>query len=141
MKFKLSKTKCTECRLCQLACSAVKDGSYSLQQARIRILCSSKKKAPEIVVCRQCIHCKCIDACQYGAFKKNEKSGGVYIDIEVCQACFVCIDACPFGAVTLNPKNKLPMVCDLCGGHPFCVDLCSRRAILGMEASVDSGID
>lgn len=129
MKFRLLEERCTGCQLCQLACSSVKEGSYGLKESRIRIFSPAKKRDLEIVVCRQCKNCKCIEACQYHAFKKDREDGGVFIDIEECQGCLACIDACPFGAVALHSKNNLPIVCDLCGGHPLCVEVCGREAI------------
>jgi anaerobic carbon-monoxide dehydrogenase iron sulfur subunit len=129
MKFRLLEKRCTGCQLCQLACSSVKEGSYGLKQSRIRILSSSRKREPKIVVCRQCKKCKCIEACPYNAFRKDGEVGGIYIDFEECQACLACVEACPFGAVALDLKNNLPMVCDLCGGHPPCVEVCGREAI------------
>jgi len=131
MRFKVSEKRCTGCQLCQMACSLVKEERYSLNRSRIRVFPSLREKGPKIVVCRQCKQCKCIEACQYDAFKRDEETGGVAIDFEGCQACLACIDACPFGAVTLHPKKNLPMVCDLCGGRPVCVPVCPPEAIRG----------
>lgn len=128
MRFKLAESLCTECRLCQLACSATKDGHYALKQSRIQVR-SSKTNRTRILVCRQCRKCKCVEACPYSAFKKDEKTGGVSVDSGLCQACLACVEACPFGAVAVNSKNGLPMVCDLCGGHPSCMQVCGRGAI------------
>lgn len=133
MKFKVSEKRCTGCQLCQLACSSAKEGSYGLKQSRIRILSPPKRRESKIIVCRQCKTCKCIEACQYNAFKRDENVGGVVIDIGECQACLACIDACPFGAVSLHSKDNLPMVCDLCGGQPPCVEVCASGAIRGVE--------
>ena len=135
MKFKVSEKWCTGCQLCQLACSSAKEGGYSLKQSRIHVLSSLENKGPKIVVCRQCKTCHCIEACPYQAFRRDGKTGGVSIDLDGCQACLACIEACPFGAVTLHSKNHLPMVCDLCGGRPPCVEVCAPRAIQGIEAS------
>jgi anaerobic carbon-monoxide dehydrogenase iron sulfur subunit len=134
MKLRVSEKKCTGCQLCQLACSAVKEGNYSLREARIHISFPFKEKGPKIVVCRQCKKCKCMEACQYGAFKKDERTGAVYVDSRECQACYACLDACPFGAVTLHAKSGLPAVCDLCGGDFPCAQVCGSGAIQRAEA-------
>jgi Fe-S-cluster-containing hydrogenase component 2 len=134
MKFRVSEKKCTGCQLCQLACSAVKEENYSLKKARIHISFPLKEKGPQIVVCRQCKKCKCMEACQYGAFKKDERTGAVYVDSRECQACYACLDACPFGAVTLHSKSGLPVVCDLCGGDFPCMEVCGSGAIQRAKA-------
>jgi len=134
MKFKITESRCTGCQICQLACSATKDGAFSLRQARVRVFPHGNPK-PRIVVCRQCKVCKCLEACGYQAFKKEQAGGGVRIDPEVCQACLACIDACPFGAVNLDSKTNLPMVCDLCGGEPVCVTVCRTAAIQVIESA------
>ena len=134
MKFKVSEKRCTGCQLCQLACSSAKEGGYSLKQSRIHVLSSLENKGPKIVVCRQCKKCKCVEACQYGAFKKDERTGAVHVDSRECQACNACLDACPFGAVTLHPKSGLPVVCDLCGGDVPCAEVCGSGAIQRADA-------
>jgi anaerobic carbon-monoxide dehydrogenase iron sulfur subunit len=134
MKFRVSEKKCTGCQLCQMACSAVKEGNYSLKKARIHISFPLKEKGPKIVVCRQCKKCRCMEACQYGAFKKDERTGALYVDCPECQACYACLDACPFGAVTLHLESGLPVVCDLCGGDFYCAEVCGSGAIQRAEA-------
>jgi anaerobic carbon-monoxide dehydrogenase iron sulfur subunit len=128
MKLKISSNKCTGCQLCQLACSAAKNANFGVRRSRVQV--SRQKGSKErIIVCRQCKRCKCIEACNYDAFKKDEKTGAVFIDKNECQACFACIDACPFKAVRIDHEEKIPMVCDLCGGNPPCVSICYAGAL------------
>jgi Fe-S-cluster-containing hydrogenase component 2 len=128
MKLRIVEKNCTGCQLCQLACSAIKNGNFSVSQSRIRVL-NRRDGREKIIVCHQCKSCKCLESCHYSAFKKNTKTGGIYIDQDECQACFACIDACPFGAVWLDHSNETPMVCDLCGGSPPCVEACPSEAL------------
>ena len=129
MKLKISEKTCTGCMLCMTVCSYIKYSSINLKRSRVHILFNAKNYKQKIVVCRQCNVCKCISACRYGAFKKNNETGGVYIDNEVCQACYACIDACPFRAVSIDTKEELPNVCDLCNGDPQCVKSCVSGAM------------
>ena len=133
MKFKISEKICTGCMLCQTVCSYEKYSLINLKRSRVHILFNTNNNKPKIVICRQCNVCKCISACKYGAFKKNNETGEVYIDNEICQACFACVDACPFHAVSIDNKEKLPNVCDLCNGDPQCVKACVSGAITMIE--------
>ncbi|MFQ6052631.1 MAG: 4Fe-4S dicluster domain-containing protein, partial [Candidatus Bathyarchaeia archaeon] len=38
-----------------------------------------------------------------------------------------CVDACPYDAVKLNGSR--PLICDLCGGEPACVERCPTEAL------------
>lgn len=135
MKLKISAKRCTGCQLCQLACSAAKNASFGVSRSRLQVF-RHKGLKESLIVCRQCRRCQCIEACNYNAFKKDEKSGGVFIDKKECQACLACMDACPFKAVRLDHEEKIPMVCDLCGGDPRCVAVCCAGALQTVDTKI-----
>lgn len=128
MKLRIVKKRCTGCQLCQLACSAIKSGRFSINLSRVRIL-NKVDGRKNIIVCHQCKKCQCLEACHYNAFKRSTETGNVYIDQDECQACLACIDACPFSAVRLDNGKGTPTVCDLCGGSPSCVEACPSEAL------------
>lgn len=105
----------------------------------------------------QCQHCQepaCLEVCPTGATSKDEETGIVSIDDELCIGCESCIKACPYeGVRTLigddpqyhldvtvgefdAPAHKAGTVekCTFCknlierDGVPACMQLCPARA-------------
>ena len=104
----------------------------------------------------QCQHCEnpaCLEVCPTGATTKDEETGIVSVDSELCIGCESCIKACPYeGVRTLikSPEYYLDVVvgeydapphkggtvekCTFCyqrlarGEVPACMDLCPARA-------------
>lgn len=104
----------------------------------------------------QCQHCEnpaCLDVCPTGATSKDEETGIVSVDSELCIGCESCIKACPYeGVRTLikSPEYYLDVVvgeydapphkggtvekCTFCknlidrGEVPACMQLCPGRA-------------
>lgn len=125
----LDYTKCIGCRLCELACSAEKEGVYNPNKARIR---SERIGLPEQVIvtyCHQCDNPKCIENCPVNAIARNEK-GVVVINEAECIGCGNCVKDCPIGAIFMKADVDIPVKCDLCGGEPKCVDICPRGALV-----------
>lgn len=107
----------------------------------------------------QCQHCEnpaCLEVCPTGATTKDEETGIVSVDSELCIGCESCIKACPYeGVRTLikSPEYYLDVVvgeydapphkggtvekCTFCknlidrGDVPACMQLCPGRALLG----------
>ncbi|UCG04718.1 MAG: 4Fe-4S binding protein [Candidatus Heimdallarchaeota archaeon] len=53
--------------------------------------------------------------------------GQILISPTLCTLCGKCERNCPIGAIQIF--NKIVYVCDLCGGSPKCVEICTERAI------------
>ena len=108
--------------------------------------------------CGHCARPACAASCPQGCIYKDEETGAVLVERELCIGCGACGDACPFGAPRFYadpgeaktgeaktgeakpgeaaPGDVIPMVkCDLCveriqaGLKPACVAACRTRAL------------
>jgi Fe-S-cluster-containing dehydrogenase component len=120
--------KCTGCEECELACSAIKEKALNPRLSRIRVV----KIEPTIDMALTCYFCEkppCITSCPRKALRQAEKTGIILVDEAKCTGCGWCINACEFGALLLHPDKKVVVVCDLCGGDPLCINLCTLKAL------------
>jgi len=120
--------KCTGCRLCEMVCSAEKDGEFNPLLSRIRTV------QLDVVVnmslaCRLCENPTCVRSCPRKALSVDEKTGVVLVDDGKCSGCGWCIEACELGVLLLHPVKKVVVLCDLCGGEPKCVEFCPKDAL------------
>ena len=125
--------KCTGCRVCELVCSFVHYNEFNPSLARIHIfndLFTGKNRAS---ICQQCIQASCIEACPVDAIYIDETTNALIIDSEKCVACGQCAKACPWNegnyVIKHDEKRNLFIKCDLCGGHPHCVEWCAPKAL------------
>jgi Fe-S-cluster-containing hydrogenase component 2 len=77
------------------------------------------------VVCQQCEERYCMD-CPSNAITLG-KLGQLVISPALCTLCGKCERNCPIGAIQMF--NKFIYVCDLCGGSPKCIEVCTEEAI------------
>ena len=116
--------KCTGCGLCEIACSLKHEGSLWPEASRIRVF----EFVPGITipaVCQQCPDYPCVKACPTKALSVDEKTGAVIVNDDKGILCGLCVDACPGKIPRLNRVKATVMICDLCGGNPECVKICS----------------
>jgi carbon-monoxide dehydrogenase iron sulfur subunit len=116
-------SKCSGCRLCEIACSLWHEGEFSPKEARIRII----KMGPDeykVRVCKQCKKKVCISVCPEDAITLDNK-GIIVIDETRCTGCKLCVKHCPFEAIWIHPKKRVAITCNLCdGGEPQCIAYC-----------------
>jgi len=131
------RNQCTECNVCELACSLVHspDGEVNPALARIRIEHAPTK--PSRVnsdglgfIAEICHHCgnppPCAEVCPTDAFYYDPETMAAVIEQDKCIQCMECIPGCPFDVVFVAPSGEL-LKCDLCGGDPVCVKACATR--------------
>jgi Fe-S-cluster-containing hydrogenase component 2 len=121
---------CTGCRACQVACVAYHEGRFGTATARIRVTKNEPLGLDRPHVCRLCGTASCVAACPTEALYRDERTGAVVACPAECVSCGACADACPFDMVILHPRTNTPLICDLCGGDPVCVERCASKAIL-----------
>lgn len=119
---------CSGCRICQLACSLVKEKEANPAKSRIVI---KRQILDGLMVPHICVNCKqppCADACRRKAITKDTETGWVVINKEKCNNCALCVAACPFNAIVITPEAQV-LLCDVCGGNPKCAEMCPTGAI------------
>jgi len=84
-----------------------------------------------------CFHCgdsPCLIACPTGAISKDNKTGAIVVNNELCIGCHSCALACPFGVPRYDSEDKMQK-CNLCtervaaGLQPACVRVCPFAAL------------
>lgn len=126
-KIFFQEDKCNGCMICELRCSFFHFQVFSLAKARLKIDKKDSLGKSSISICRQCHNTPCIAACQQGALTLDSTTGAILLDEELCIGCGECVKACPFNAIGWNAENNSPLICDLCGGNPQCVQYCPEE--------------
>lgn len=131
MKLRFVREHCIGCKLCQLACSGVKEAVFNPLLARLFVT-SYYSRGQLRVEARVCTLCgACTEACPTGALVfENER---LKFDPEACTSCNICVDRCPEKVITPRPEGVA--VCDLCAGDPSCVKWCPHGALVCGEVA------
>ena len=126
--------KCTGCQLCEIACSLHHEKVSNPSLSRIHIVKWESSGLYVPMVCQQCETPICESVCPMRAVKRDEKTGAVLIDSDLCVGCKLCVMFCPLGGVGIGKKRKI-LKCDLCGGEPRCVNYCIPGALQFIDAN------
>jgi len=120
---------CTGCTICQLACSERIAGGFNPRRSVLRIVHSQENLVHEPFVCEQCTNPICGRVCPVQAISRDEATGVVHVDHDVCIGCGTCAAHCPLGVIHVSPDLKKAVKCDLCQGDPLCVKACPTGAL------------
>jgi len=139
--FLLDQRYCIGCQGCQTACQA---RNYSDPTEFLRVADSFELKDGGPYLTSACNHCEipvCAQGCPVGAITKDEKTGIVKTDYEVCVGCKKCTKVCPYGAPKFNQNTHKSHKCDFCqdrleaGEKPACVEACPVKVLTFGELS------
>ena len=118
MKIRVNKEKCSGCHLCETICSLFHLGVVNAEKAAIRIEkddLDTSMNSP--VVCRQCKNMRCLAGEKVASQAERKKF------IWAGQRS----GKCPFQALNLFRGKSYH--CDLCGGKPQCIQVCTTGAL------------
>jgi anaerobic dimethyl sulfoxide reductase subunit B (iron-sulfur subunit) len=87
------------------------------------------------LACNHCASPACVAICPTGAMQKDEETGIVNNDKDICIGCGSCGLACPYNAPSLDKTAMKTGKCDFCKDlldqdeMPACVAACSMQVI------------
>jgi carbon-monoxide dehydrogenase iron sulfur subunit len=137
---------CLGCKSCEIACALEHSESKDLREAvlehprpqrRVTVETAGAHGLP--LQCRQCEDGLCQVVCPTGAIHRDEKSGTVQVDEDLCIGCKLCILMCPLGVLRIGERKRATIKCDQClarqkeGEEPACVTACPTGALQVVE--------
>jgi len=129
----VDRRQCTGCDSCVLTCSFAHEGFFDLEKTRIWVRKNAERAECAPKVCTQCEEAPCIASCPVDALSRNDKTGEIRLDREMCNGCQGCIPACPHSGIGFDDGCRVPLICDLCGGDPACVKFCEFPLAIRFE--------
>ncbi len=134
-------TKCTGCRMCELACTARHEGMFQPSLARLRIVKYDDLGVDIPNVCGPCETAPCVDVCPVYAMRRNPITKMTYLDSDKCILCKSCAGACVNGVILLDTNRMRIIKCDHCDGSPECAAVCPTGAVYYGPSSVAETVD
>lgn len=148
--FYFDSNLCVGCKACQVACKETyklptdvlwrrvldyQGGSWDWDEAAGIYVQNNVFGYFTSVACNHCDNPACVENCPTGAMQKDEETGIVWTDHEVCIGCETCAAVCPYGAPQINAVEGYTIKCDMCKDElaldrkPVCVTACPMRAL------------
>ena len=132
----VSTEKCTNCRMCEAACSFTKAGVFAPTRSRIKVHAFPEDFRHIPTTCFQCADAPCARVCPSGALVQGD--GLVRYLPDSCIGCRMCMLACPFGVISFEAEQGKIAKCDTCDGDPECVRFCAYGALEFRESDLAS---
>ncbi len=146
--FYFDSSRCTGCKTCELVCKDYYDLDTDILFRRIYDYEGGSWTQTEegtwlnaafnyhvSVSCNHCDNPACVQNCPTGAMQKDEETGLVNTDPDVCIGCGTCQQSCPYDAPRIDNSLGVARKCDGClarvrqGEEPMCVGACPLRAL------------
>ena len=121
--------KCVACRLCEGACSFQHEGAFQPARTRIFVHDFVDEAVYLPLACFHCSDAPCVSNCPTYAIGRDPVTGQVTVNDDRCIGCKMCLVACPFSVMGFHTDKNVSHNCDLCGGDPQCVKICTYDAL------------
>jgi len=118
MRIKVDPQKCSGCHLCEMVCSLFHLNLINTEKSAIHVKkddLDTSLNTP--LLCHQCKEMKCLDGEE--VIREKEKKRYLWSHIRA--------ERCPFEG--LSVVDETAYHCDLCGGDPQCIKVCTPKAI------------
>lgn len=137
--FYYNKNNCIGCKVCQIACKDINGLEVGTDFRHVEYTEEGKFPNPKFYyLSMSCNHCEnpaCVPVCPVDALKKDEETGLVLHDEDLCIGCRTCENVCPYGAIHYIEEKEKIGKCDGCyeivknGEEPACVAGCLTRTL------------
>ncbi len=118
MRLKVDAKKCSGCHLCEMVCSLLHLGAINIEKSAIHIHKDDLETSLNTpILCRQCKKMKCLAGEEVMGVLEKKKFLWKRTRAERCS----------FNALTVLDGEAYH--CDLCGGNPQCIKVCTPKAI------------
>jgi Fe-S-cluster-containing dehydrogenase component/DMSO reductase anchor subunit len=129
--------KCVNCKACSAAC--ILENQFTEQPRQVYTFNETASPLLEIThLSMACNHCGtpvCLEGCPVSAYYREQASGAVIINGDLCLGCKYCQWNCPYDAPKFNIEKKIIEKCNLCftgfseGRLPACATACPTGAL------------
>lgn len=132
--------RCYGCKTCTVACANEKMLEAGVVLRRVRWIDTADGQAFISMACNHCDEPACLANCPQGAYTKDEETGLVVQDHELCIGCKTCVNMCPFNAPAFCESETKVYKCDGCidrqraGEMTVCTVACPVGNILMADA-------
>lgn len=137
--FSVNSERCYACKTCSIGCANEKMLPAGVLLRRVRTFDTATGIAMVSMACNHCDEPACLAVCPQSCYTKDEATGLVIQNHDLCIGCKSCIQACPFHAPAFCEEETKTYKCDGCvdrqsiGELPRCQANCPSGNITYVE--------